>query len=267
MLGAILLLTLQTSPAPPLAIEERLAAALALAPGDTVRLRRAPGDSGRLMRVGAIYRPRSDPATVLRNEYHVRLHLPDLAQLLGTPDRIDRAGIRLREGVGADSAANRLDRLAVGFQVHPSAEIAAQSSRTFLVVSRFHRAIGVISVVASAIFLLCIMLLKIEERRLDAAVMRMIGIRRRMVFGALLLEASFISLIGAAIGIGLAALSSGVINAYYAARFDTDLRFALLTPGIAGFGAALSLLLGLAAGAIAAARLVRTPPLVLWRRG
>ena len=62
-------------------------------------------------------------------------------------------------------------------------------------------------------------------------------------------------------------VSSAVINAYYGQRFDTDLRFALLTPGIALFGAVLSLLLGVLAGGIAAARLVRTRPLVLWRRG
>ncbi|HEX7023286.1 MAG TPA: ABC transporter permease, partial [Gemmatimonadales bacterium] len=149
----------------------------------------------------------------------------------------------------------------------PSAEIASESSRTFLVVSRFHRAIGVISIVASAIFLLCIMLLKVEERRLDAAVMRMIGVRRRTVFAALLLEACLIALIGAGLGIGLAGAASGVINAFYGARFETALRFSMLTPDLMLFGTSLSLLLGVGAGAITAARLIRTRPLVLWRRG
>ena len=266
MLGILAALLLQTPP-PPLAIEHRLARALALSVGDTVRVRQEPDAPGQLMVVGAIYAPRADPATVLRNEFHVRFHLPDLAGLLGARDRIDRVGVSLVPGVEPDSAARRLDRLAVGFRVRPSAEIASESSRTFLVVSRFHRAIGVISIVASAIFLLCIMLLKVEERRLDAAVMRMIGVRRRTVFTALLLEASLVALLGAALGIGLASLSSVVVNAYYGHRFETDLRFALLTPGITLFGAVLSLLLGLLAGGIAAARLVRTRPLVLWRRG
>ena len=266
MLGILAALLLQTTP-PPLAIEHRLARALGLSVGDTVRVRQEPGAPGLLMVVGAIYEPRSDPATVLRNEFHVRFHLSDLAGLLGAPDRIDRAGVSLRPGVEPDSAARRLDRLAVGFRVRPSAEIASESSRTFLVVSRFHRAIGVISIVASAIFLLCIMLLKVEERRLDAAVMRMIGVRRRTVFTALLLEACLVALLGAALGIGLASLSTAVINVYYGHRFETELRFALLTPGITLFGAVLSLLLGLLAGGIAAARLVRTRPLVLWRRG
>lgn len=263
----LLALSLQGSPAPEVAIEQRLARALHLGIGDTVRIGREPGASGLLMVIGAIYEPRADPATVLRNEYHARFHLPDLAGLLGVPDRIDRAGVRLAPGVDPDSAARRLERLAVGFRVRPSAEIASESSRTFLVVSRFHRAIGVISIVASAIFLLCIMLLKVEERRLDAAVMRMIGVRRRTVFAALLLEACFVAILGAALGIGLASLSTAVVNAYYGHRFETDLRFALLTPGITLFGALLSLVLGVLAGGIAAARLVRTRPLLLWRRG
>jgi len=267
MVSLLLVLAIQGSPPPFVAIEQRLARALELSVGDTVRVRQEPGAPGLLMVVEAIYEPRSDPATVLRNEFHARFHLSDLAALLGAPDRIDRAGVSLQPGVDPDSAARRLDRLAVGFRVRPSAEIASESSRTFLVVSRFHRAIGVISIVASAVFLLCIMLLKVEERRLDAAVMRMIGVRRRTVFAALLFEACLVALLGAALGIGLASVSTAVINAYYGHRFDTDLRFALLTPGITLFGAVLSLLLGLLAGGIAAARLVRTRPLVLWRRG
>jgi putative ABC transport system permease protein len=267
MVSLLVLLLLQ-GPAPrELAIEQRLARELGLGIGDTVRVHREPGAAGTLMVVGAIYRARSDPATVLRNEFQARFHLPDLARLLGAPDRIDRAGIRLAPDIAPDTAARRLDRLAVGFRVRPSAEIASESSRTFLVVSRFHRAIGVISIVASAIFLLCIMLLKVEERRLDAAVMRMIGVRRRTVFAALLLEACLVALVGAALGIGLAWASSEIINAYYGARFQTDLRFAFLTPEIMLFGTLLSVVLGVLAGGTAAARLIRTSPLVLWRRG
>ena len=46
--------------------------------------------------------------------------------------------------------------------------------------SRFHRAIGVITIVASAIFLLCIMLLKVDERRRDVAALRLMGISNRI---------------------------------------------------------------------------------------
>ena len=135
-----------------------------------------------------------------------------------------------------------------------------------MVVRRFHRAIAVITIVASAIFLLCIMLLKVEERRIDAAVMRFIGVRRRTIFGALVLEAALVAVLGSLVGAVLAFAAGAATNAYYQRFFDTDLVFSLITPRILLFSIALSLVLGLAAGALAAWRLVNTRPMVLWGR-
>jgi putative ABC transport system permease protein len=249
-----------------IALERSLAERLELQVGDTVRLGAAPDSMSRLGVVTAVYEPRPDPAELSRQGRHVRMHLPDLAALLDAPDRVDRFGIGLAPGVGADSAAAVLNRYAFGFRAHPSAAIASESSQTFRVVSRFHRAIGFITIVASAVFLLCIMLLKVEERRMDAAVMRFVGVRRRTIFGALVLEAALVSVLGSILGAGLAWLAGAATNSYYRRFFDTELIFSLITPRIVLFSVCLSLLLGLAAGAVAAWRLVRTPPMVLWGR-
>jgi putative ABC transport system permease protein len=254
-----------TSP-PGLAIERAVAEQLRLAVGDTVRLGAAPDSLHRLAVVTAIYEPRPDPAEISRRSLRVRLHLPDLAELLGAPDRVDRFGIGLAAGVPADSAVAVLNRSAFGFRAHASAAIASESSQTFKVVSRFHRAIAVITIVASAVFLLCIMLLKVEERRMDAAVMRFVGVRRRTIFWALVLEAALIAVVGSVLGAGLAFLAGAATNAYYRRFFDTDLVFSLITPRIVAFSIGLSLLLGIAAGGAAAWRLVRTRPMVLWGR-
>lgn len=249
-----------------IAIERRLATELLLQVGDTVRLGSAPDSIHRLAVVAAIYEPAPDPSRIMRREFYLRMHLPDLATLLGTPDRVDRVGIALAPGVPPDSAAAEFDRVAFGFRAFPSKAIASESSQTFRVVSRFHRAIALISIVASAVFLLCIMLLKVEERRLDAAVMRFIGVRRRTIFGALLLEATAIAAVGSVGGVILAVLAGAATNAYYRRLFDTRLLFSLITSDIVWFSVTLSLGLGLAAGALAAWRLVRTRPLVLWGR-
>lgn len=268
--GALLLLGWLASASPAvaqtIAIERRLAEELGLRVGDTVRLGPGPDSLRAAMTVGAIYEPRPDPSGVMRRDRQIRLHLPDLAALTGHPDRVDRFGIAVRPGVAPESAAARLDRAAFGFRARPSTEIASGSSQTFLVVSRFHRAIGVITIVAGAVFLLCIMLLKVEERRLDAAVMRFVGVRRRTIFAALLLEAALVAVAGSVLGVLMAWAASAATNAYYQRLFDTRLVFSLVTPGIAAFSVALSLVLGLAVGALAAWRLVRTPPMVLWGR-
>jgi putative ABC transport system permease protein len=251
---------------PEIAVQRSTAQALDLGLGDTVRLGTAPDSLGRLAVVTAIYEPRPDPAEISRQAFGVRLHLPDLAGLLGTPDRVDRFGIGLHPGITADSAATALNAGAFGFRAYSSATIASRSSQTFLVVSRFHRAIAVITIVASAVFLLCIMLLKVEERRMDAAVMRFVGVRRRTIFGALVLEAALVAVVGSVVGAGIAFVAGAITNAYYRRFFDTELIFSLITPRILLFGVMLSLALGLAAGAVAAWRLVRTRPMVLWGR-
>jgi putative ABC transport system permease protein len=214
-----------------------------------------------------VYEPRPDPAEIAKRERHLRMHMPDLASLLRLPDRVDRLSIGLNPGISSDSAVAALNRTAFGYRAYATAAIASESSQTFLVVSRFHRAIAVITIVASAVFLLCIMLLKVEERRLDAAVMRFVGVRRRTIFGALLLEAAVVAAFGSILGTGLAYLAGAATNAYYGRFFDTRLIFSLITPELVLFSVALSLALGIAAGALAAWRLVHTRPLVLWGRG
>ena len=269
----VLLLVLSFAPrpvagqVPAVAVERQLAGELDLSVGDTLRLGADPAAPGTLVRVGAIYEPRPDPAEIAKRERHIRMHLPDLAALLGTPDRVDRLSIGLWPGISADEATAALNRSAYGYRAYSSAEIASESSQTFQVVSRFHRAIAIITIVASAVFVLCIMLLKVEERRLDAAVMRFVGVRRRTIFGALLLEAVLVAVLGSVLGTGLAYAAGAATNAFYQRFFDTGLTFSLITTGIVWFSILLSLLLGVMAGGLAALRLVRTRPLVLWSRG
>ena len=110
------------------------------------------------------------------------------------------------------------------------------------------------------------MLLKVEERRRDVAVLRFTGISRRTVFISLVLEAAVIALAGSAIGVGLASVASRGVNAYYQRAFDTTLIFSQLTTDTVVLAVALSIALGLVAGTLAAWRMVRQAPVELWGR-
>ena len=257
------------SPAPggvrSIAIDSRLAADAKLRVGDRVVVSSEPGVPGDTVVVAGIVQRTADPAEVARAEYRVRLHLDHLQALLGYGDRVDRFAIRTRDGRSAE-AVDRIGAAAYGFRAHRSADVAVETSKTFAVVSRFHRAIGVITIVASAIFLLCIMLLKVDERRRDVAALRLIGCSARTIVGSVVLEAAAIAVLGSLAGVAVGGAASWIVNQHYQAVYRTPLRFSIVTADIVLLAVTLSLVLGLAAGWLAARRLVRTPPLALFGR-
>ncbi len=156
--------------------------------------------------------------------------------------------------------------MAFGFQAYRSRDIAVETSRTFQVVSRFHRAIGIITIVASSVFLLCIMVLKVEERRRDIAALRLMGISRSTVVRSIVIEAALVAVLGSALGVLLGWAASLFVNWHYQALYRTPLMFSIVTPSVVVFGVSLSLVLGIGAGVMASLRLVRTPPLALFGR-
>lgn len=245
-------------------VDERLAAVAGLAVGDRVVLTPVAGQPGDTVSIAAITQRSADPSEIARNEYRVRLHLDHLQSLTGTGDRVGRFAVATAADPAAvQDAVTRINRLAFGFRAYPAAEVAVETSATFRVVNRFHRAIGVITIVASAIFLLCITLLKVDERRRDVGALRLMGISRRTVRRAVVLEASAVALIGSAMGAALGWLASWIVNWHYQGVYGTPLRFALVTPGIVLFATGLSIALGVIAGVLAAQRLVRQAPLEL----
>ena len=249
-----------------IAVDERLAQDAGIRVGDLLVLTPAPGQAGDTVIVSALVRRPTDPSEVARGAYRIRLHLDELQRLVGYGERVERFAVATRGQAGVDSTLRAIDAAAFGFRAFSSREIAVESSTTFLVVSRFHRAIGVITIVASAVFLLCIMLLKVDERRRDVAALRLMGISARTIVRGVVLESALIAVCGSIAGVGLGSVVSAFVNWHYRRVYRTPLTFSLVTRDIVGIAIALSLGLGLAAGWLAAQRLVHRPPLSLFGR-
>ena len=249
-----------------IAIDSRLAQDAGLAIGDRVIVAAEPGGPGDTAVVAAITRPGADPSEVSRQEYRIRMHLDHLQRLAGMGDRVHRFAVATRGAAAIDSAVAAIDAAAFGFRAHRSRDVAVETSATFAVVSRFHRAIGVITIVASGIFLLCILLLKVDERRRDVAALRLIGISRATIVRSIVVEAAAIAVLGSLFGAALGWSASLIVNAHYQDVYRTPLRFAAVTPEVLTLALALALLLGAVAGALAALRLARTHPLALLGR-
>jgi putative ABC transport system permease protein len=251
-----------------IAIDARLAADAHLRIGDTVIVAATPtaAGSGDRAVIAAIVERNADPSEVARSDYRIRLHLDHLQSLAGYGDRVDRFAVLTRDSAATERALVTINDAAFGFRAHRSKDIAVQTSGTFRVVSRFHKAIGIITIVASAIFLLCIMLLKVDERRRDIAALRLLGISRASIVRSVVLESSAIALLGSALGVAIGYGAAGVTNWYYQGLYRTPLKFAVITGDVITLAVGLSLVLGIGAGFIAAQRLVRTPPLTLLGR-
>jgi putative ABC transport system permease protein len=249
-----------------IAIDDALAERAHLKIGDRVSISAGPGMAGDTVAVGAIVRRGADPSEVARGDLRVRMHLDQLQAVAGYGDRVDRFAIATTPAADIPRLIDQINGVAFGFQAYRSRDIAVETSRTFQVVSRFHRAIGIITIVASSVFLLCIMVLKVEERRRDIAALRLMGISRATVMRAIIIEAAVVAVLGSALGVALGWAISLVVNWHYQALYRTPLAFSIVTPPTVAFAVSLSLVLGIAAGVMASLRLVRTPPLALFGR-
>ncbi len=251
-----------------IAIDEAFAAEAHLKVGDRVAIAARPGASAAadMVVIGAIVRRGADPSQVARGDFVARLHLDQLQRISGYGDRVDRFAIATRRSGDIDRTLLRINHVAFGFRAYRSSDIAVETSRTFQVVSRFHRAIGVITIVASSIFLLCIMVLKVEERRRDIAALRLMGISRSSVVRSIIIEAAVVAVLGSMLGVVLGWATSLFVNWHYQALYRTPLYFSIVTPPVIGLAVSLSLILGVGAGVLASMRLVRTPPLELFGR-
>ena len=252
-----------------IAIDEAFAERAHLKVGDTVALSSRAGasapDAERVI-VSAIVRRGADPSEVARGDLRVRMHLDQLQQVAGYGDRVDRFAIATTPSADIDRTIDRINHVAFGFRSYRSRDIAVETSRTFQVVSRFHRAIGVITIVASSVFLLCIMVLKVDERRRDIAALRLMGISRSSVVRTIVIESALVAVLSSILGVALGWAASLFVNWHYQALYRTPLEFSIVTLPVVAFAVSLSLLLGIGAGLLASVRLARTPPLELFGR-
>lgn len=251
-----------TTPLPDVVLSDRTAIALGAVVGDTLEIAAdAAMASARRFVVGGIARPGPDPFEVGFEQLHVTMHLPDLERLTGSTDRVDRFAVRLRDPTQAERVASEINGMGIGISAYSAREVAARNSSTFVVISQFHKAIGFVSMLAGLVFLVAIMVLKVESLRRELGVLRLIGISRRTIVRGVVLISAFVSLLGSIAGVGLAHLAVAIINPASRARYDTDLVFARVTPEIVFLAAGLSILAGLLAGGLVARHIVGRDPL------
>jgi putative ABC transport system permease protein len=275
LLTVLFLIAAGAAPPPPpsILVSRQLLASEHLAIGDVIALSGDPkGTSPRQFRIAGVYEPVPDPARLGAPALEARLHLPDLLALTSDPadpissESVRSINVKLVDPSGAAAFTRELTARVPGLVVRDRAAPDDDADVTFVVLDRFHLAISLVTVIASSIFLLALMVMLVDERRDTVAILRLIGLRRRRIFIQVLAEGLVIALAGAIFGVLLAALLEGAFNRFFQWRYDTALVFVRVTPAIAARAVSVAVPLGILASVAASWSLLRRGAMALARR-
>jgi putative ABC transport system permease protein len=264
----------QTEQLPTILISRQLAAAEKLKIGDIVALASKPdGAAVRRFRIAGIYEPVADPMRLAVTRHEARLHLPDLLSLTADPsdplssESVTAINVALKDPRDAESFASDVGaRIPIGQVTARAAQGGEGSATVFVVLDRFHFAIAIVTVVASTVFLLALMLMLVDERRGTVGILRLIGLRKSRILLQVFAEGLLIAAAGAAFGVLFAGALQGAVNAFFQWKYDTSLVFVRITPQIALRCVLLAVPLGVLASVISSWSLLRSNVLDLARR-
>jgi hypothetical protein len=257
---------------PEILVSRQLLEAHGLRVGQLVRFSvSADGDGARPFRIAGSYEPLANPFILAEKRWEARFHLPDLIALRnpdGDPllaETVTRLNIALGDPGAAAAFGDELTARLPGLSVRPTA--APQGGPDpFVVLERFHLAIAVVTVVGSSAFLLALMVMRSEERRETAGILRLIGLSRPRILREGFAEGLLVALFGSVFGVLLALVLQTPFNRFFQWHYDTSLVFLRVTPGIIVRCIAIAVPLGVTAGLVASWTLLRRNILSLLRR-
>lgn len=256
---------------PDILISRQLADAEHLAVGMTIRLSNtADGHDARAFRIAGIYEPTPDPQRLGQVPREVRLHLPDLLDIVRPSDvpagteHVEGINVTLTDPGNARSFSRSVQSAMPGLLARPAAD--STDAGAFRVLERFHLAIATVTIIAATVFLLALTIMLVDERRETVGVLRLIGLPVRRILVQILVEGLLVSGVGALFGIALAVLSETLINRFFQWRYDTALVFVNISPDVAATCVWIAVPLGAAATVCASWALLRRNGLRLARR-
>lgn len=262
---------------PSILVSRQLLESRGLQVGDIVRLSTDnSGEYVREFRIQGSYEPIPDPMRFAQQRLEVRMHLPDLQNLLAgatrstlsavaDPESVTSINVALKDPDDAAEFARDLGARLPGIAARPTSAPNERTS-TFVVVEKFHLAIAIVTVIGSAVFLLALMVMMVEERRSTVGILRLMGFTRHRILLQVFAEGALIAFAGALAGILFAFASQSLFNRFFQWRYDTSLVFLRITPEVVWQSLLLSVPLGILASLIASWSLLRQQLLSLLRR-
>ena len=256
---------------PDILVSRQLLESQALHIGDIVDLSSDPtGVGARSFRIVGVYEPVPDPTRFSAQRLEARLHLPDMLDLIADPDdpqaaeAVDAINVALRDPAQGREFSRAVFRRVPGLSIRST--VRGDDGNPFVVLEQFHLAIAIVTILASTAFLLALMVMRADERRETAGILRLIGLKKSRVLAQVLFEGLIIAVAGAAFGIVLALVSEEGFNRFFQWRYDTALVFVRVSPKVAWQCVAIAVPLGVVASLVASWTLLRREVLALIRR-
>lgn len=261
-----------SSELPQVLLSRQLMARARLQVGDTVKLATSPsGEGAASFRVAGVYEPTPDPMRFSQPSLEARLHLPDLLSLTAPASARDSLttvsaiNVSLVDPSTADAFAREVSARLPGTLARSTSGPNDRTS-TFIVIERFHLAVAIVTLLGSALFLLALMVMLVDERRETVGTLRLIGLTRGRILRQVLVEGVLIASVGTVFGLLFAFAAQGAFNRFFQWRYDTALVFVRITPGVIVQSVLMAVPLGIAASLIASWTFLRRQPLALLRR-
>jgi ABC-type lipoprotein release transport system permease subunit len=261
----------QTGDVPTVLVSRQVAEEQGITVGALVQVAPPDGSRARQFRVAGIYEPNADPGRLGATIRALRLHLPDLLDLVredgavvGT-DHVEAVNITLANPADAAAFARDVNARLPGVLARTTSD-AAGTGGPFRVLERFHLAIALVTIIAATVFLLALTIMLVDERRETVGVLRLIGLPTGRILTQIAIEGLLVAGVGSAFGLVLAVGSETLINRFFQWRYDTALVFVHVTPAVALQCVAIAVPLGMVATVVASWALLRRNALRLARR-
>jgi putative ABC transport system permease protein len=228
-------------------IGDRLAAALHVKPGGLLRI------DGRAFSVAGVYH-----SGILFEDSGAVLGLAQAQQLAGRPGEVTDIVVEVAAGTRASSAASSIERALPGTQVITNPQQALRAGANSTLISKAILVIVVIALIVGAISVANTMAMSIMERQGELGLLSAVGWSPARVASLILGEGVAVSVLGAAGGLLLGVIGSGLLVGALGVS-------AYVSPAVTAWGLGRGLLVGVAIGVLGgvypAWRVTRMTPL------
>ena len=194
-------------------------------------------------------------------ERSVAIPLSSLAELTDQPDRASLMMVRLAEGEDPDGIADRLRAEYPGLEIASIGQLVETAARRLSYFRQLAAILGTVSLIVTTLLIGTIMAISINDRYGTIAALRAIGISRRSIVSAFLVESLLLCVAAAVLGLGLGLLVAGQLERILSdfPGLPSAIRFFVFEPDRLAWAAAGVLLAGVGAALVPAIRAMNAP--------